>query len=72
MDIANLNAGHFDLKKTFLFLTVIVLALIIDGVLTYDIFEFKIDTFWECLILALILVVIGTIYWVEAGKKNGH
>ncbi|MFQ5673920.1 MAG: hypothetical protein ACE5G9_12600 [Nitrospinales bacterium] len=60
------------MKKFSLLLSVVVLTLIIDGVLTYDIFEFKIDTFWEWLTLGLILVVIGTIYWVETGKKNDN
>ena len=70
MDCFPLELRMAVLKKLSFLLIIVVIALIIDGVLTYDFLEYKIDTLGEWLAVGLILAIIGTIYWAEESKKG--
>ena len=58
------------LKKLSILLIIVVLALAIDGILTFDILDFKINTFGEWLAVGITLAIICIIYLAEASKKN--
>ncbi|MEC7640682.1 MAG: hypothetical protein VYC17_00860 [Nitrospinota bacterium] len=60
------------MKKFSFLLVIVVIALVVDGILTYDLLEFKIDTLSEWLAVGLILAIICTIYWAEANKKSDN
>lgn len=58
------------LKKLLLLTIVIALALALDGALTYDLFDFRVDTFSKLLAVALILGILVMIAWADASKKH--
>lgn len=60
------------LRKSTILLTVVILALTVDGALTCDMFEIKIGPFSKWLGLILILGIIGAIYWAETSNKRDN
>ncbi len=58
------------MKKTLLLALLVGLALIIDGTMTYDVFEFREETRggWMMVLLAVILLVI--IFVADTSKKH--
>ena len=47
----------------------IVLLIAIDGEMTYDIFDFKVDTLFEWFLLFVVLAMVLGIYFVEQSRK---
>ena len=58
------------MKKLILLIILIALALGIDGTLTRDIFDYRIETVTGWLVLALIIAVVLVIVLANAAKKN--
>lgn len=58
------------LKKFAVFLIVAATALILDGMLTYDIFDYRIDSFAQWMTLLLIIAILGAIFWADSAKNN--
>ena len=58
------------MKKTFLLVLLVLVALIIDGTLTYDIFDFRKETrgAWLMILLAVFLLLVILI--ADASKKH--
>jgi len=59
-----------SLKKIFILLIVAILALAFDGTLAKDIFDYKISSFTDWLLLILIIVILFTIAWANSTKNN--
>ena len=47
-----------------------ILALLLDGTLSYDIFDLRVLTFTGWLGLLLVFVICGSIAWADSAKKN--
>lgn len=58
------------MKKAILFFILMVLALLLDGTLSYDIFDLNMLSFTGGLGLLLVLIICGAIAWAESAKKN--
>lgn len=58
------------MKKLLLLTIVIALALALDGALTYDLFDFRVDTFSKLLAVVLIVGILVMIGWADASKKH--
>ncbi|GJL78776.1 MAG: hypothetical protein NPINA01_17650 [Nitrospinaceae bacterium] len=58
------------MKKAGLFFILMVLALLLDGTLSYDIFDLRVLSFTGWLGLLLVVLICGTIAWAESAKKN--
>jgi len=59
-----------SLKKIFILLIVVILALAFDGTLAKDIFDYKISSFTDWLLLILIIVILFAIAWANSTKNN--
>ena len=59
-----------SVKKIFILLIVAILALAFDGTLAKDIFDYKISSFTDWLLLILIIVILFTIAWANSTKNN--
>lgn len=49
---------------------VAVAAIFVDGTLTYDIFDYRIDSFIKWVTLILVLGIFGAIAWADSTKTN--
>ena len=58
--------------KIIFFSIFIVLLIAIDGELTYDILDFKIDTVFEWFLFCVILAMIIGVYFAEQVKKDNR
>jgi len=58
------------LKKAALLLTLAVLAMLLDGTLSFDILDFRLESFSDWLGFFLVTIIIVTIAWAEPPKKN--
>jgi hypothetical protein len=58
------------LKKAALLLTLAVLAMLFDGTLSFDILDFRLESFSDWLGFFLVAIIIVTIAWAETPKKN--
>jgi hypothetical protein len=58
------------LKKIILLLIVTAAAVLADGTLTHDIFDYRIDSFTKGAVLILVLVICGSIAWADSAKSN--
>ena len=58
------------LKKTILFIILMVLALLLDGTLSYDIFDLRTLSLAGWLGLFLGLIICAVIAWAESPKKT--
>jgi hypothetical protein len=58
------------LKKAILFFILVVLALLLDGTLSYDIFDLRMLSFTGWLALLLVGIMCGTIAWADSTQKN--
>ena len=56
--------------KLALLLILAVLALLFDGTLSYDILDFRLDSFVDWLGFFLVVIIIVTIAWAESTKKD--
>ncbi|MCH8157542.1 MAG: hypothetical protein IID18_07315 [Nitrospinae bacterium] len=53
-----------------LLLIVAVAAIFVDGTLTYDIFDYRIDSFIKWVTLILVLGIFGAIALTDSTKKS--
>lgn len=60
------------MKKYLIFILLVILAVLIDGSLAYDILDYKIDTPFRWLGLFLILGILGALLWTDGAKKRGN
>ncbi len=60
------------MKKRFILLIVVILALAFDGTLAKDIFDYKISSFSDWLLLILIIVIVFAIAWANSTKNNSN
>ena len=58
------------LKKGVLLLILALLALLFDGTLSYDILDFRLETFSDWLGFFLVVIIVVTIAFAESPKKN--
>ena len=58
------------MKKLALLLILAVLALLFDGALSFDIFDFRFDSFADWFGFFLVVIILVTIAWAESPKKN--
>jgi hypothetical protein len=58
------------LKKAILFSILVVLALLLDGTLSYDIFDLRMLSSAGWLALLLVAIMCGTIAWAESTQKS--
>ena len=60
------------IKKSFLLIIVVACAIFIDGTLTHDIFDYRLDSFSKWASLILVLVICVSISWPKTiqNKKN--
>jgi len=59
------------LKKLAELCILILFALILDGSLTYDLFDFSTQPFAKALGMIIFLLVLGGIVWAENTTKSG-
>lgn len=65
------STGLCVLKKAILFSILVVLALLLDGTLSYDIFDLRTLSSTGWLALLLVGIMCGTIAWAESTQKSG-
>ena len=60
------------IKKSFLLVILVACAIFIDGTLTHDIFDYRLDSFSKWASLILVLVICVSISWPKTiqNKKN--
>ena len=60
------------IKKSFLLIIVMACAIFIDGTLTHDIFDYRLDSFSKWATLILVLGIFVSISWPKSikNKKN--
>ncbi len=58
------------MKKFILLLIVTAAAVLVDGTLTHDIFDYRIDSFATGAVFILVLVICGSIAWAESAKSD--
>jgi hypothetical protein len=58
------------LKKVILFSILVVPALLLDGTLSYDIFDLRMLSSTGWLVLLLVGIMCGTIAWAESTQKT--
>jgi len=59
------------LKKTLLLILLVIIALLIDGTLTYDIFDFREETEGGWLLFLLGIFLLSVIALVDSPTNNG-
>ncbi len=58
------------MKKFILLLIVTATAVLVDGTLTHDIFDYRIDSFTKGAVFILVLVICGSIAWADSAKSD--
>ena len=58
------------MKKTFTLLLITALAVAFDGTLDKDIFEYKINSFTDWVLLVMIISILLTIAWANSTKDD--
>ncbi|VAX31046.1 hypothetical protein MNBD_NITROSPINAE05-1069 [hydrothermal vent metagenome] len=58
------------MKKTALLLTLAVLAMLFDGTLSFDILDFRLQSFSDWLGFFLVTIIVVIIAWAESPKNN--
>ena len=58
------------IKKSFLLIIVVACAIFIDGTLTHDIFDYRLDSFSKWATLILLLGIFASILWPKTIKKK--
>lgn len=61
-----------SLKKIALLLILICLALMLDGTLSYDIFDLRVNSWAGWMGVLLALTIFAAIAWAESTKKSGE
>ena len=58
------------IKKSFLLIIVVACAIFIDGTLTHDIFDYRLDSFSKWATVFLILGIFVSISWPKTNKNS--
>ena len=58
------------MKKIILLIIIAALAIFIDGTLTHDIFDYRIDSFSQWATILLIIGIFVTLVWPKDGKNK--
>ena len=58
------------MKKIFFLIIIATFAIFIDGTLTHDIFDYRLDSFSKWATIILILGIIMSIAWPKATKNR--
>ncbi len=58
------------LKKILFLICVIAILLAIDGTLTHDFFDYRVDTLPKLLGLLILIFIIAGIGWADSSKKH--
>ncbi|SVE00630.1 uncharacterized protein METZ01_LOCUS453484 [marine metagenome] len=58
------------MKKLFLLAVIIIFAIFIDGTLTHDIFDYRLDSFQKWATIILILGIFMSIAWPKTTKDK--
>ena len=58
------------MKKIFFLIIIATFAIFIDGTLTHDIFDYRIDSFPKWAIIILIVGIFASIAWPKNTKNN--
>ena len=58
------------IKKSFLLIIVAACAIFIDGTLTHDIFDYRLDSFSKWATLIIVLGIFVSLSWPKTIKKN--
>ena len=58
------------MKKIILLIIIAALAIFVDGTLTHDIFDYRIDSFPKWAIIILIVGIFVSIAWPKNTKNN--
>ena len=58
------------MKKTFTLLLITVLAVAFDGTLDKDIFEYKINSFTDWVLVIMIISILLSIAWANSTKDD--
>lgn len=58
------------MTKWILLLILSALALLLDGTLSYDIFDYRLDSFTDWFGLFLVVIIFVAIIWTEPAKKD--
>ena len=58
------------IKKSFLLIIVVACAIFIDGTLTHDILDYRLDSFSKWATLILVLGIFVSISWPKTIKKK--
>jgi hypothetical protein len=58
------------IKKSLLLIVIAICALFIDGNLTHDIVDYRLDSFSKWATTILILLIILLISWPQSSKNN--
>jgi hypothetical protein len=62
--------GNQTLKKFIVLLIVTILALAFDGTLAKDIFDYKISSITDWILLFMIIVILVAISWANSAKND--
>jgi len=60
------------IKKSFLLIIVAACVIFIDGTLTYDIFDYRLDSFSKWASLILVLGIFASISWPKTIKNKKY
>jgi hypothetical protein len=66
------STGINSLKKIFILLTMAFLALVFDGTLSKDIFDYQLSSFTDWLTAILIIAILLTITWADSAKSDNN
>ena len=66
------STGINSLKKNFILLIIAVLALVFDGTLSKDIFDYQLSSFTDWLTAILIITILLTIAWADSAKSDNN
>ena len=58
------------MKKLFLLTVIIIFSIFIDGTLTHDIFDYRLDSFQKWATIILILGIFMSIAWPKTTKNK--
>lgn len=58
------------MKKIFILLLITVLALVFDGTLAKDIFDYRIESFTDWVLVIMIIAILLSISWANSAKDD--
>ena len=58
------------LKKLLFLILIIAILLAVDGALTYDIFDYRVDSLPKLLAVLILIFIFAGIAWADSSKKH--